>query len=484
MRKDIHAYYHALGLSPGAGPLEIRRAYRQLMRQWHPDLFNPGSPMQATAEDITKEANEAFEQLYRKKLYRKFPPKAETSGDPAQDPADEPQERHPDSAQGKPRADGRAPRGKRRAAAPSGTTAPRHPPWIERVTGVFRRASWAKAAVAAGLVLAGVLGVHWMRNPSPVPPQTTSAAAAASGEADAPASTAPLAEEAAPEAASPENPTAVAPAAGAPAGVPFDPSRRARAAAAGSSQPRSGIRELEADGLARLRMEGGGPRQTVGSTLRPARDGRPARGLGATAAPAIAALRAYDRPWPASPEPRLSALAARDGIPEEGGGARPAVGLGGRGLDSSVREIEALLDRAEGLLDVFDIGDSKARVVAVQGMPDAAGYGLYRYGSSLVYFSDGYVSGWSDDLPRLHVRLWPSLDAVSVDTFSVGSSYGDVFRAQGAPSAFSATSYTYGTSVVHFMDERVTGWSEGDVTLRGFRLPALPFGAWGQIASR
>jgi len=64
MPKDLTAYSDALGLVPGAGPLEIQRAYRRLMRRWHPDLFNPGSPMQATAEDITKAANEAFEQAY------------------------------------------------------------------------------------------------------------------------------------------------------------------------------------------------------------------------------------------------------------------------------------------------------------------------------------------------------------------------------------------------------------------------------------
>ena len=70
MRKDIHEYYRALGLTPGADPAQIRRAYRQLVQQWHPDLFKQGSPVQTTAEDITKEINEAYEQLYRKGLQK------------------------------------------------------------------------------------------------------------------------------------------------------------------------------------------------------------------------------------------------------------------------------------------------------------------------------------------------------------------------------------------------------------------------------
>lgn len=89
MRKDLLKYYEALGLSPGATPEEIKRSYRTLLHRWHPDLFKARSLMQTTAADITKELNEAYEFLIKKKLYRQFPPKTERKTfvpDPAPEP--------------------------------------------------------------------------------------------------------------------------------------------------------------------------------------------------------------------------------------------------------------------------------------------------------------------------------------------------------------------------------------------------------------
>ncbi len=52
---------------------------------------------------------------------------------------------------------------------------------------------------------------------------------------------------------------------------------------------------------------------------------------------------------------------------------------------------------------------------------------------------------------------------------------GDVLRAQGIPTRFSALSYDYGSSTVYFEHDRVSGWSVGDVPLRSFDVPTLPF---------
>ena len=52
-------YYEVLGLSKGASADEIKKAYRKLAMQHHPDR-NPGD---AAAEEKFKEATEAYEVL-------------------------------------------------------------------------------------------------------------------------------------------------------------------------------------------------------------------------------------------------------------------------------------------------------------------------------------------------------------------------------------------------------------------------------------
>jgi curved DNA-binding protein len=56
---DYKDYYKTLGVGKNAQPEEIKKIYRKLARQYHPDL-NPGNK---ASEEKFKEINEAYEVL-------------------------------------------------------------------------------------------------------------------------------------------------------------------------------------------------------------------------------------------------------------------------------------------------------------------------------------------------------------------------------------------------------------------------------------
>jgi curved DNA-binding protein CbpA len=419
MRKDIDEYYHALGLNPGAGPIEIKRAYRQLIRRWHPDLFKPGSPMQTTAEHITKEINEAYDKLFRKKLYRKYLSKAERSADKAgeaDEPEAKPSDPAPEEEPAKKKQEGRSWWKRPNSGGAQATGKPRWP-------GVARH---ARKAFVGGLALAALgLGYQAVRGltdmlsqPAPPVPVAASPRQTASREPDS--------------------------------GSKPAPAPNAAAAAPRQVDPPS------ADPLDRL---SGHSRSEIAS--------RSDFGGMGSAHPSDG--EAFQSGFASAASEAPAAAAA------QGPGSTQYVPSASAGSPAESLRIDQQILRAQRLLDTFDYGDSKERVREVQGVPDEEGERVLRYGSSLVFFRHGYVTGWVDRLPALSVRKLPTLEPVRLDWFHLGSSRQDVVLAQGSPLLFTPFTYSFGTSTVSFDRGVVSSWSEGDVPLRTMDLPVLSF---------
>ena len=71
--------YKVLGVSPDASDEEIKRAYRKLAKQYHPDL----NPDNKEAEEKFKEVNEAYAVLSDKEKRQKYDQFGHAAFDPA-----------------------------------------------------------------------------------------------------------------------------------------------------------------------------------------------------------------------------------------------------------------------------------------------------------------------------------------------------------------------------------------------------------------
>jgi hypothetical protein len=409
MPQDIHRHFATLGLNPGASAGDIRTAYRRLVQEWHPDRFAAGSLMQTTAEDQTKDLNEAYEWLYKKRHYRRFLAEGKKVRNPARG-AD------PDA--------GASESGEGKGAAPK--KPPRRPP----KTGAppFRsRRLWRTTAVAAGLAAALFITIIWIRSA----PLARAAPGAEAPRSAPPAPPASVAAPAAPPAAETGRPPSARIAA------PEMPViRPLRDEPRTFALPERAAPAAIATGLAEAAMP-------VPSVERPA-----AIGLGNSPSPSLP-IRPPGISLPADP-PEAPALSGED--------------------------LDTRLDEAETQLETFDIGDASDRVRIVQGSPDEAVEGVFRYGSSMVFFDKGRVSGWTNGVPRLRV---PSLSFADlqdeIDAFTVGSTRGEVFEIQGRPDAASPDAYFYGSDAVYFENDRVASWTRTGGRLRTRLLPELPF---------
>ena len=73
--KSVNECRKILGVDSTATPEELKRAYRDLVREWHPDRFLHNPRLQSNAQEKLREINEAYSQLQAVILDQKTPRK-------------------------------------------------------------------------------------------------------------------------------------------------------------------------------------------------------------------------------------------------------------------------------------------------------------------------------------------------------------------------------------------------------------------------
>ena len=63
MNDELSKYYELLGVAPGTSGRELKQAYHDMAKVWHPDRFSHDPRLQRKAQEKLKEINDAYEQL-------------------------------------------------------------------------------------------------------------------------------------------------------------------------------------------------------------------------------------------------------------------------------------------------------------------------------------------------------------------------------------------------------------------------------------
>jgi curved DNA-binding protein CbpA len=61
--KSVNEYCKILGIDSSATPQQLKQAYRDLVKEWHPDRYLHNPRLRRKAEEKLREINEAYDQL-------------------------------------------------------------------------------------------------------------------------------------------------------------------------------------------------------------------------------------------------------------------------------------------------------------------------------------------------------------------------------------------------------------------------------------
>lgn len=88
MNEELNKYYEVLGVAPDTSGQELKGAYRDLAKVWHPDRFSHDPRLQQKAQEKLKEINEAYERLTSERELRRprSAPAPERPREPAASP--------------------------------------------------------------------------------------------------------------------------------------------------------------------------------------------------------------------------------------------------------------------------------------------------------------------------------------------------------------------------------------------------------------
>jgi hypothetical protein len=118
--------------------------------------------------------------------------------------------------------------------------------------------------------------------------------------------------------------------------------------------------------------------------------------------------------------------------------------------------------------DYFTLGSTKDDVLAVQGTPTSIVGDTWYYSYSTISFYNGRVRGYSNTSKNLRVTVLPKTESSASlkGYFTIGSTYDEVLAVQGTPSSIVGETWYYNYSTVSFYNGRVRGYSNTSNNLK------------------